>query len=69
MLQGQLYGPVKKEVKGCRKTAGNQNQHDTYVIKIKKNMITVNISSINVEVSQFEDHQKNSISFFVSKSL
>ena len=67
MTEGQLYGPEKKEEKGCRKIVGNKNQHDTYVIKIKKNIITINISSINVEVSQFEDHQKKSITFFVSE--
>ena len=49
MTEGQLYGPEEKEEKDCRKTAGYQDQHDTYVIKIKKNLITVNISSINVE--------------------
>ena len=37
----------------------------THVIKIKKNMIIVNISSINIEVSQFEDHRKKFITFFV----
>ena len=34
MTGGQLYGLEKKEEKGCKKTTGNQNQHDTYVIKI-----------------------------------
>ena len=42
MTEGQLYGPERKEEKNGRKAAGYQDQHDTYGIKIKKNMITVN---------------------------
>ena len=42
MTEGQLYGPEKKKEKYGRKAAGYQDQHDTYVIKIKNNLITVN---------------------------
>ena len=43
MIEGQLYGPEKKkEEKDGRKTTGYQDQYDTYVMKIKKNLITVN---------------------------
>ena len=31
-----------KEEKDGRKAVGYQDQHDTYVIKIKKNLITIN---------------------------
>ena len=33
---------TSEKKKDGRKTAGYQDQHDTYVIKIMKNMITVN---------------------------
>ena len=42
MTDRQLYGVEKKEEKYGKKATGYQDQHNTYVIKKKKNLITVN---------------------------
>ena len=40
---------TRKKKKFSRRTAGYQDQNDTSLIKIRKNLITVNISYINIE--------------------